>query len=107
MKITERKKGSHLILDMQGSIDLYNISQLKKKLFQFAEERVPSLVINMQKINYLDSTGIGALVAGQKKISENSGRLSLMSVNEDVMTILKLAALDKFFTIYDSEKELN
>ena len=50
--------------------------------------------------------GIGALVAGQKKMKAHSGKFSLLNIHEDVLNILKLATLDKFFTIVEGEDEL-
>jgi anti-sigma B factor antagonist len=60
----------------------------------------------MKKVNYIDSSGIGALVAGMKKMKAHGGQFALMNIHDDVFIILKLATLDKFFIIYDSEDDL-
>jgi anti-anti-sigma factor len=65
-----------------------------------------SVVIDMKEVNYMDSSGIGALVAGQKKMKAFGGRFYLMNLHDDVLNILKLATLDKFFTIVQDESEL-
>jgi len=60
----------------------------------------------LKDVNYMDSSGIGALVAGQKKMRAHNGKFALMNIHDDVLNILKLATLDKFFTIYESEEDL-
>ena len=60
----------------------------------------------MKDINYMDSSGIGALVAGQKKVKTKGGKFALLNIKEDVLNILKLATLDQFFTIYSDENEI-
>ena len=63
--------------------------------------------IDMENISYMDSSGIGALVASKKKMKANNSHFALLKVTEDVLNILKLATLDRFFTIYESEDELS
>ena len=106
MHIEFRDIGEHKIIDVTGEVDLYNVSELKKALFDTIDKRHKSIVIDMKKVNYMDSSGIGALVAGVKKMKANGGKFALMNIHDDVLNILKLATLDKFFAIYRSEDEL-
>lgn len=106
MEITLSQKGPHKILAVNGEVDLYNVSELKKALFDAIDDSVSSLIVDMKNIFYMDSSGIGALVAGQKKMKAKNGKFALLNIHEDVMNVLKLATLDKFFTIYDSEDEV-
>ena len=106
MNIEFRTFGEHKIIDVSGEVDLYNVSELKKALFSITDGQHPSVIVDMKKINYMDSSGIGALVAGMKKMKAHSGKFALMNIHDDVLNILKLATLDKFFTIYNSEDDL-
>jgi anti-sigma B factor antagonist len=107
VKIEYRDLGKHKIIAVDGEVDLYNVGELKKSIFDLIdEEDVESLIIDMSDISYMDSSGIGALVAGKKKMKVNDGKFALMNIGEDVLNILKLATLDKFFTIYESEKDI-
>jgi anti-anti-sigma factor len=106
MEVNIRDHGEHKILGISGEVDLYNVGELKKTLFAVTEGTVQSVVVDMKNVNYMDSSGIGALVAGQKKMRAHGGRFALMNIHEDVLNILKLATLDKFFKIYESEEEL-
>ncbi|MCS6985586.1 MAG: STAS domain-containing protein [Leptospiraceae bacterium] len=107
MDIRLRDLGQHKILEIYGDVDLYNVGELKKAIFDLIEkEEVKSLVIDLKAVPYMDSSGIGALVAGQKKMKLRGGKFALMHLQDDVFTMLKLATLDRFFTIYESETQL-
>lgn len=106
MEINFKEMGDHKIIEVSGEVDLYNVSELKKALFSITDGKFSSVVVDMANVNYMDSSGIGALVAGQKKMKAHNGKFALMNIHDDVLNILKLATLDKFFKIYDSDDEL-
>jgi len=106
MDIEFKDFGEYKIIEVKGEVDLYNVSELKKALFSITDGSNPNVVVDMQGINYMDSSGIGALVAGQKKMRAHNGKFALINIHEDVLNILKLATLDKFFKIYESEDDL-
>ena len=107
MDISIRDLGKHKIIEVVGDVDLYNVVELKQTIFKLLDtEDVQSLIIDMKSISYMDSSGIGALVAGQKKVKTKGGKFALMNMKEDVLNILKLATLDQFFKIYDNENQI-
>ena len=106
MDIEFRDYGEHKIISVSGEVDLYNVSDLKKALFSVTDGKYNSVVVDMKNVNYMDSSGIGALVAGQKKMKAHNGKFALINIHDDVLNILKLATLDRFFRIYDTEEEL-
>ncbi|MCU0820998.1 MAG: STAS domain-containing protein [Spirochaetes bacterium] len=106
MEIDYKNLGEHKIIQVAGEVDLYNVSELKKALFSITDGSCRSVVVDMKNVNYMDSSGIGALVAGQKKMRAHNGTFALMNIHEDVLNILKLATLDRFFRIYESEDEI-
>jgi anti-sigma B factor antagonist len=67
MEIEFKDIGEHKVIEVTGEVDLYNVSELKKALFSITDGRVKSVIVDMKNVNYMDSSGIGALVAGQKK----------------------------------------
>ncbi len=106
MAIEFKDIGEHKVISVSGEVDLYNVSELKKALFSVTDGSYSSVVVDLKDVNYMDSSGIGALVAGQKKMRAHNGKFALMNIHDDVLNILKLATLDKFFTIYESEEDL-
>jgi anti-sigma B factor antagonist len=106
MEIEFKDHGEHKIIKVSGEVDLYNVSELKKALFSITDGKFQSVVVDMKNVNYMDSSGIGALVAGQKKMKAHNGKFALINIHDDVLNILKLATLDKFFKIFDTEDQL-
>lgn len=106
MEIEFKNVGEHRIVLVSGEVDLYNVSELKKALFSVTDGANQSVVVDLKNVNYMDSSGIGALVAGQKKMKAHNGKFALLNIHDDVLNILKLATLDRFFKIYESEDEL-
>lgn len=106
MELEFRDIGEHKVISISGEVDLYNVSELKKALFSVTDGSYSSVVVDLKDVNYMDSSGIGALVAGQKKMRAHNGKFALINIHDDVLNILKLATLDKFFTIYGSEEDL-
>ena len=106
MEIELKDIGEHKVISVSGEVDLYNVSELKKALFSVTDGTYSSVVVDLKDVNYMDSSGIGALVAGQKKMRAHNGKFSLINIHDDVLNILKLATLDRFFTIYEDENDL-
>ncbi len=107
MDISFGDVGNHKVVRVIGDVDLYNVGDLKRSVFELIDEGdTNSLVIDMASVNYIDSSGVGALVAAHKKMKTQGGKFGLLSLTEDVLNILKLATLDQFFKIYQSEAEL-
>ncbi|HQL43476.1 MAG TPA: STAS domain-containing protein [Spirochaetota bacterium] len=106
MEIELKDIGEHKVISVSGEVDLYNVSELKKALFSVTDGTYSSVVVDLKDVNYMDSSGIGALVAGQKKMRAHNGKFALINIHDDVLNILKLATLDRFFTIYEDENDL-
>ncbi len=106
VEIEIRDQGKHKIIAINGEVNLYSVSKLRKDIMKIIDESVSSLVIDMKNLSHMDSSGIALLANLQKQIRSNSGSFYMMNVNDDIKNVLKLAALDKFFNILDSEADL-
>ena len=106
MEVSVRDLGRHRILIIHGDVDLYNVADLKNEINNNLQDDVQSIVIDLANTNYMDSSGIGALVVAKKKMSVKGGEFALLNIQESIFYILKLATLDKFFTIYQDESEI-
>jgi len=108
MEIKFRDFGRHKVIEVAGDVDLYNVSELKQAIFDIVENSdTHSIIIDMKETSYLDSSGIGALVAGQKKIKLKGGKFALLNIKDEVLNVLKLATLDQFFTIYENDQHIS
>ncbi len=96
----------HTIIEFTGDISTYNVSKFKTMLFDLIAENHRSIIIDMKFLNFLDSSGISALMAGHKKMKALQGNFALLHVSPEMMQVLVLATLDNFFTIFDDIDEV-
>ncbi|MCB1171969.1 MAG: STAS domain-containing protein [Leptospiraceae bacterium] len=101
---TLEETDKHKVVKLNGEVDLYCVGDLKKDLLKIIDDngQGSSIVIDMQDLKYMDSSGIALMANLQKKLKAVDGKFSLVHVNEDIMNVLRLSALDSFFRIYDS-----
>ena len=84
---------------------LNHSDDFKKFLYDTNDVVPPKLVLDMAKIEYMDSSFVGALVGGLKNVLSKGGEMALININNDVMALFELTRLDKVFKIYDSKEE--
>lgn len=106
LDISLKKINNYLVLKPKGDVDLYNVGGFKKELFKYTNGVHDYIAIDLSEVEYMDSSGIGALVAGHKKMRAFNGKFILLGIREDVLNIIKLATLDKFFNIVENEDDL-
>jgi len=105
MEISRRDSGDIVILDVNGEIDLYNAPEIKDTINKLIEEKKYNVVINLDKVSYIDSSGIGALISSLSNLKKYQGRLKICNVSGSVRKVFELTKLTSFFEIYDSEQE--
>ena len=106
MEIVSRELKSHRILAPDGDLDYFSVGDLKKVVNKLIQEKVKSVVLDLKKVEYIDSSGFGVIVAACREMNTYSGKLSLMNVRDDIMALMKLATFNTIMTIYKNENEL-
>ena len=107
MEISFRDKGNNKILQFSGNLDIYTSSMIKKKAIStIEEEEIQSFVFDMSQVNYFDSSGIALIANLRKRMMDRDGRFALLSISYEIKSVLQLASMDRFFTIYANEEEI-
>ena len=105
MEISQREKDGITILDIQGEIDLYNAPEIKDIIQKLIEAQKYNVIINLEKVSYIDSSGIGALISSLSNLKKYQGGLKIINVYVSVKKVFELTKLTSFFEIYESEGE--
>jgi anti-sigma B factor antagonist len=106
MKIATRRHGDATILDLSGDITLFNSPEIRKALLALLrEERVQHLLVNMQNVPYIDSSGVASLVEGLKVSRELGTRFALYGLSKSAKTVLELTHLLRLFEVHQTEEE--
>lgn len=84
---------------IEGELDVHHVKALKAQVLDALETGTWTYLIDMAKIGYLDSSGLGMLVYLKKEILRKEGKLVIINLTEPVMNVFKLTKLDEFFAI--------
>jgi anti-sigma B factor antagonist len=94
------------ILDITGDIDLAHSPAMRKALLlEIREKKTPKVFLNLEKVRYIDSSGIASLVEGLKASRDQGSRLILYGLSKTVREVMELSRLQKIFEIHDSEAQ--
>jgi anti-sigma B factor antagonist len=105
MDINKRTKDDIVILDITGEIDLYNAPEIKDIINKLIEEQKYNVIINLEKVSYIDSSGIGALISSLSNLKKYQGGLKIINVYASVRKVFELTKLTSFFEIFDAEED--
>ena len=94
-----------LVLHPIGRLDLLSASELKRQLTQFVSEGHSRLLVDLNEVPFVDSTGLGALVSGLKAAREVGGDLRLSRPGDQARVVLELTTLDRVLQSYDTVEE--
>jgi len=104
MDIREREENGIVILDIVGEIDLYNAPNIKSFIAKKIEQQKYSILINMEEVSYIDSSGIGALISSLSSLKKYQGSLKISNIHASVKKVFELTKLTSFFEIYPDVK---
>ena len=90
------------VVEVGGEVDVYSAPLLRDRLHELVAEGHYRLVVDLQAVEFLDSTGLGVLVGGLKKVRVHQGSLELVCVQEHLLKIFAITGLSKVFTIHDA-----
>ena len=102
LTIVTRDADGTTIVAVEGEIDVYTAPKLRDKITELVGDGVYHLIIDMEGVEFLDSTGLGVLVGGLKKVRAHNGSLQLICTQERLLKIFRITGLAKVFTIHES-----
>ncbi|MBO0803573.1 MAG: STAS domain-containing protein [Nocardiopsaceae bacterium] len=102
LKLGHYNKDGIEVVDVEGEIDVYTAPRLRELLIDLVNKKSYQLVVNMERVEFLDSTGLGVLVGGLKRVRAHDGSLDLVCTQERILKIFRITGLTKVFGIHDS-----
>jgi len=101
------KLGHHVtdgieVIDVQGEIDIYTAPRLRELLIDLVSKGHCQLVVNLDQVGFLASTGLGVLVGGLRRVRARDGSLDLVCTQPRILKILKITGLTEVFGIYET-----
>ncbi|WP_181311980.1 STAS domain-containing protein [Nocardioides campestrisoli] len=91
------------VVAVGGEIDVYTAPKLRDKITELVGAGVYDLVIDLADVEFLDSTGLGVLVGGLKKVRAHDGSLALVCNQDRLLKIFRITGLAKVFAIHEDQ----
>jgi anti-sigma B factor antagonist len=102
LKLGHYSKDGIEVVNVEGEIDIYTAPRLRELLIDLTGKNNYQLIVNLEKVGFLDSTGLGVLVGGLKRVRPHDGSLDLVCTQERILKIFRITGLTKVFGIYQS-----
>ena len=93
------------VIELGGEVDLYTAPEFKERLVQVIEDGKKQLVVDLSKATFIDSTTLGVLVGGVKRLRPTGGSLALVCTDQNISKIFEITGLDRVFTIHATRDE--
>jgi anti-sigma B factor antagonist len=105
MEISTRNVGKCKVLDCSGEVTLGPATAaLRNAIRDAVQDGTRKVVLNLGKVTYIDSAGIGELISGYIHVKNQGGTLPLLGLTKKINTLLVIAKLITVFDIFDDEK---
>jgi anti-sigma B factor antagonist len=106
LAIEKREREGIAILDLKGRIVMgEEVTTFRDAIRSMAEQPGQKVIVNMQGVDYIDSTGLGAIVMGSTSVRNQGGAVKLLNLNKRNIELLVATKLATIFEIFDNEQD--
>lgn len=105
LSLDTREVDGRTVVTVGGEIDVYTAPKLRDKITELVNSGHHSLLVDLEAVEFLDSTGLGVLVGGLKKVRAEDGSLALICSQDRLLKIFRITGLAKVFTIHGSQAD--
>jgi anti-sigma B factor antagonist len=101
----EKMNGCSVIFIQEERIDAHNSGELKEYILHLIEHGEVNIIVQLENVRFIDSSGLGALLSGYKNAAAKSGKLALACCKQQVLSMFELTRLNRVFEIYTDLNE--
>ncbi len=92
------------VVELAGEVDLYTAPEVRQELVRVIDEGATSVVVDLTRTTFIDSTALGVLLGGLKRLRPLGGRLALVCSDRNIRRIFEITLLDRVFAIHDTRE---
>ncbi|HVX70113.1 MAG TPA: STAS domain-containing protein [Mycobacteriales bacterium] len=105
LSVSIRSEGDRTVVAVSGEIDVYTAPKLREHLIDLVANGQYQLIVDLEAVDFLDSTGLGVLVGGLKRVRSHDGSLHLVCSQDRILKIFRITGLTKVFPIHSNIDE--
>jgi len=102
LKIDIDEKDGIVLLSLDGEVDVYTAPKLKSRLIDLVDQGKFKIIVDLEKVDFMDSSGLGVLVGSLKRVRSHDGTIALVCTQENILKIFRITGLVKVFPIFDN-----
>lgn len=102
LTVDVRHLNGHVVVALGGEVDVFGAPQLRDRLLGLIESGERRIVVDMDGLEFCDSSGLGVLIGGLRRARTNDGELSIACSRRKILRIFRNTGLEQVFTIYPS-----
>ncbi len=102
LKLGHYNKDGIEVIDVGGEIDICTAPRLRELLIDLVSTNNYQLIVNLDQVEFLDSTGLGVLVGCLNRVRAHDGSLDLVCTRERILKIFRITGLTKVFGIHET-----
>lgn len=100
--VTATDDGQAMLFALEGNLDIATSPSLRAALLESAEHDRHEIIVDLSRLEFLDSTGLGALIGARKRAAEHGGSLRLVAHEGQILRLLRITGLLDVFAVYPS-----
>ena len=102
---TEQISEDSYVISLAGEVDLYTAPEFKQQLLEVIGQGGKQVIVDFTSTTFIDSTTLGVLVGGVKRLRPSDGRLSLVCSDPNIVKIFEITGLDRVFAVFRTREE--
>lgn len=103
--IHTQQDGAVCTVTLEGEVDVYTAPKLKEGLVALLDGGCVSVIIDLEKVAFIDSSGLGVLVSALRRAREKDGVVRIICTRDSILKIFRITGLDKVFPIFSDASE--
>lgn len=105
LDIRTEQDGNICTVVLAGEVDVYTAPVLKDKLVSIIEGGCVDVVVDLQNVAFIDSSGLGVLVSALRRSRERGGAVRIVCTRESILKVFRITGLDKVFPLFSDAAE--
>ncbi len=105
MEIAVRDAGDVKVVGIEGHLDTNTSPDVEAQFSQLLDQGVKKILVNFEKLEYISSSGLRALLTTAKQLESTDGSLRVCSLNENVQEVFDISGFSVIFSVFGSESE--
>lgn len=103
--VSAERPGEKLgVVALRGEVDIYTAPRFKESLLALLDDGVSDIVVDLGEVEFIDSTALGVLIGGVRRVNAAGGSMALVVGTRPVQRVLSITGLDKVFSIHPTRE---